>query len=62
MEEYDSFAGKFHGKSIPRPAHWGGYRVVPDYFEFWQEGKYRLHDRIIFQKKGSGWKKGRLSP
>lgn len=52
-----------HGDSVARPAHWGGYRLVPDYFEFWQGRPSRLHDRIIFTKAAGGlWVKSRLQP
>ena len=49
--------------SIPRPPHWGGYRVVPELIEFWQGRKNRLHDRIQFTKTANGsWKVDRLAP
>ncbi len=49
--------------SIPRPPHWGGYRVLPDLIEFWQGRKNRLHDRIQFTKTNEGsWKVERLAP
>jgi pyridoxamine 5'-phosphate oxidase len=47
---------------IPRPAHWGGYRVIPNSIEFWQGRPNRLHDRILFTKVGDDWKIERLSP
>jgi pyridoxamine 5'-phosphate oxidase len=47
---------------IPRPAHWGGYRIIPDYFEFWQGGSARLHDRLRYTKQDTGWKIDRLAP
>lgn len=47
---------------IPRPPHWGGYRLTPDYFEFWDDGEHRLHDRLTFQRHGSSWKQERLYP
>jgi len=47
---------------VPCPAHWGGYRLIPSYFEFWQGRPSRLHDRIIFEKTVDGWKTGRLQP
>lgn len=47
---------------VPRPEHWGGYRLVPDYLEFWQGRKARLHDRIVYKFKGGKWKKERLAP
>ena len=57
------FTKTFEGKTIPRPPHWGGYRLVPVAFEFWQGRESRLHDRIVFSKQKNGkWKSGRLSP
>lgn len=47
---------------IPRPAHWGGYRIVPEKIEFWQGRPNRLHDRILYSKTGDDWKIERLSP
>jgi pyridoxamine 5'-phosphate oxidase len=47
---------------VPRPAHWGGYRVLPAMVEFWQGRPSRLHDRIVYQKKGEQWKTARLAP
>jgi pyridoxamine 5'-phosphate oxidase len=47
---------------IPRPAHWSGYRVVPSYFEFWQDMPYRLHDRTTFTRDGDAWRPGKLYP
>jgi pyridoxamine 5'-phosphate oxidase len=47
---------------IPRPEHWGGYRVIPERIEFWQGRPNRLHDRILFTKVGDDWKIERLSP
>jgi pyridoxamine 5'-phosphate oxidase len=51
-----------HGEEPPRPPHWGGYRVVPDYLEFWQGRMSRLHDRIVYAREASGWKISRLAP
>lgn len=47
---------------IPRPPHWGGYRVIPEKIEFWQGRPNRLHDRILYSKKVNDWKIERLSP
>jgi len=48
---------------VPRPPHWGGYRVVPDFFEFWQGRSNRLHDRIAFRLQPDGsWQIQRLAP
>ena len=46
----------------PRPAHWGGYRVVPASIEFWQGRANRLHDRLLYTAADSGWKIERLAP
>lgn len=47
---------------IPRPPHWSGFRVVPSVIEFWQERRFRLHDRIVYTREGPGWTIGRLWP
>jgi pyridoxamine 5'-phosphate oxidase len=46
----------------PRPPHWGGYRLVPERFEFWQGRRDRLHDRLCYSKAEGGWKIERLAP
>jgi pyridoxamine 5'-phosphate oxidase len=53
---------RFPGEDIPRPAHWGGYRVLPQRVEFWQNMPFRLHDRLIFTRAGDGWGTERLYP
>lgn len=53
---------EFYGREIPRPIHWGGFRVVPTYFEFWQGRENRLHDRIAYSSEGGGWVLRRLQP
>jgi pyridoxamine 5'-phosphate oxidase len=53
---------KFAHKTIPRPPHWGGFCIKPDYFEFWQGRPSRLHDRIIYKRQGDLWEQVRLSP
>jgi pyridoxamine 5'-phosphate oxidase len=51
-----------YGDHPPRPPHWGGYRLTPEYFEFWQGRPSRLHDRLTFQRSGTGWALQRISP
>ena len=50
------------GEEIPRPPHWGGYRVVPEVFEFWQGRPSRLHDRLRYRQVNGCWIVERLSP
>ncbi|MBS0340282.1 MAG: pyridoxamine 5'-phosphate oxidase [Proteobacteria bacterium] len=51
-----------HLLSPPRPPHWGGYRLVPDTWEFWQGRKSRLHDRLRYRLDGTRWVRERLAP
>ena len=51
-----------HGPHPPRPPHWGGYRLVPDYWEFWQGGSDRLHDRLQYTRQQGQWQMQRLAP
>ena len=50
------------GGDVPRPPHWGGWLVVPDAIELWQGRPNRLHDRILYERSGTGWSRVRLSP
>ena len=47
---------------LPRPANWGGFILRPTRLEFWQGRPSRLHDRIVFEREGSGWRRSRLAP
>lgn len=64
LEEADkAFTSKFKDVAIiPRPEHWGGYRLFPDLVEFWQGRPNRLHDRIVYEFSGNQWLKKRLAP
>lgn len=53
---------RYPTNDIPRPPHWGGFRVVPDRFEFWNDMPFRLHDRTIFERGAQGWNTGKLYP
>jgi pyridoxamine 5'-phosphate oxidase len=59
---FDKFEQKFSGKKISIPPNWGGFRLVPVYFEFWQGRVNRLHDRICYEKQKGRWKIYRLAP
>jgi pyridoxamine 5'-phosphate oxidase len=59
VEELDS---EYEGRDVPRPAHWGGYLLVPDEIEFWQGQVGRLHDRFRYTREGGGWRIERLAP
>jgi len=53
---------QFEGREVPRPENWGGFVLTPDYFEFWEDGLHRLHERITYTREGNGWKTKRLFP
>ncbi|KRD96174.1 pyridoxamine 5'-phosphate oxidase [Bosea sp. Root381] len=57
-------AAKFGLGTIPRPPHWTGFRIMPVYLEFWKDGAFRLHDRVVFRRTSAGepWARTRLYP
>jgi len=62
-QQFARMKQKFFNKEIPLPSFWGGYRVEPHHFEFWQGRGHRLHDRLVYQKQDENqWKIMRLAP
>jgi pyridoxamine 5'-phosphate oxidase len=57
-----AMAAQFERQDVARPPHWGGWRVVPSTFEFWQGRADRLHDRVTFVRDGQGWRRLLLQP
>ncbi|MCC5875545.1 MAG: pyridoxamine 5'-phosphate oxidase [Candidatus Sumerlaeia bacterium] len=62
IQRLEDVRKKYEGKEIPRPPHWSGIRILPDEIEFWQEGEFRLHDRLVYTHEGAGWRTRFLSP
>ncbi len=60
---YARYEQEFSDIEMPRPPHWGGYKIIPNYIEFWQGRASRMHDRITFTKNENGdWRRARLAP
>lgn len=60
---YRAAVARFRGRPVPRPPYWGGYRLTPDRFEFWQGRANRLHDRLSYARRRDGsWRRERLMP
>ena len=60
--KFDELEEKFGNEEIPLPDFWGGYRLIPNYFEFWQGRENRLHDRICYKKENNEWHIFRIAP
>lgn len=56
------FTAKYAIGTVPRPEHWSGFRIKPRYFEFWEDRPFRLHDRLVYQPAGDGWRTEKLYP
>jgi len=59
---FEEISRRFTGQDVPRPDHWGGYRVIPDRIEFWSDRPHRLHERRLFTREGDTWTEGLLYP
>ncbi|MEI8293600.1 MAG: pyridoxamine 5'-phosphate oxidase [bacterium] len=62
VSRFEELKKRFADGNVPKPEGWGGFRVVPDWIEFWQGGPDRLHDRLLYSRLDAGWKISRLSP
>ena len=61
-QQHAELMAKYPEGNVPRPPHWGGYRLIPEVFEFWQGRPSRLHDRLRYTKTEAGWRRERLAP
>ena len=63
-QSVEDMTQKFEGQDVPRPPHWSGWRLVPQLIEFWEDGAYRLHNRVVYERATSqqDWQVKRLYP
>ena len=61
-DRFEAIKVRFDGADVPRPPHWGGYRVTPARIEFWRDGAHRLHERTLYTRSGDGWTTELLYP
>ena len=59
---FEAARRRFPDGDVPLPPHWGGFRIVPDSYEFWTGRPDRLHDRVLFTRNATGWRQQRLMP
>jgi pyridoxine/pyridoxamine 5'-phosphate oxidase len=65
LDAYERLARDYEGRAVPRPAHWGGFRLIPDRIEFWLSRESRLHDRFVYARDAGApgeWRIDRLAP
>jgi len=63
IKKISEFEKKYSDKNnVPRPEHWSGWRIIPDEIEFWLDGEFRIHERLVYRKKNSTWEKIILYP
>ncbi len=62
LRRYLALQLQYAGREVPRPPHWGGFRLAPERIEFWSSERFRLHDRRLFTRRGDGWEMTRLQP
>jgi pyridoxamine 5'-phosphate oxidase len=62
LQKQKQLEEQFEGQEVPRPLHWGGYRLVPESIEFWIQEPDRFHQRILFTKTPTGWESSILAP
>lgn len=61
-EKHKYYSERFNNKQVEKPPHWGGFRLIPDWIEFWSDGEFRLHDRIVYTRTDGIWVTSRLAP
>jgi pyridoxamine 5'-phosphate oxidase len=61
-DRYKFYKNKYAGNKVEKPRFWGGFRLIPEWFEFWQDGEFRLHDRLTYTKRDDDWIIERLAP
>ena len=62
LARFEELQQKYQGAPVPRPAHWGGYRLVPHVIEFWSRRDNRLHDRIVYRQTADVWRPETVAP
>ena len=61
-QRFEDMQTRYDGQDVPRPPHWGGYRVIPERIEFWTDRRHRLHERRLFVRERTAWSEGLLYP